>query len=60
MLTLQEWIHKLEIGEGSRYIKLGTLALVLLALAVIYDLRKFRNFSTSEAMDSAQLARNIA
>ena len=31
-----------------------------MALAVLYDLRAYRNFSTPEAMDTAQLARNIA
>ena len=60
MPGLQEWIHKLEEGEGTRYIKIGTLILVLLAVTVIYDVREFRNFSTQEAMDKAQLARNIA
>jgi hypothetical protein len=32
----------------------------VLALAFRYDLRAYRNFSTPEAMDSAQLARNIS
>ena len=32
----------------------------MLALVVLYNLRAYRNFSTPEAMDSAQLARNIA
>src|SRR5258706_10642497 len=60
MPGLQEWIHKLEEGEGTHYIKIGTLILTLLAVTVIYDVREFRNFSTQEAMDKAQLARNIA
>src|SRR5437667_8979225 len=60
MPGLQEWIHKLEEGEGTRYIKIVTLILTLLTVTVIYDAREFRNFSTQEAMDKAQLARNIA
>ena len=60
MPGLQEWIHKLEEGEGTRYIKIGTLILALLAATAIYDVREFKNFSTQEAMDRAQLARNIA
>ena len=36
------------------------LTLVVVALVVLYDLRAYRNFSTPEAMDTAQLARNIA
>jgi hypothetical protein len=60
MWGLQEWIHKLEEGEGTRFIRIGTLVLVLLAVTVIYNLREYRNFSTQEAMDLAQLGRNIA
>src|SRR5438477_5829412 len=60
MLGLQEWIHKFEVGEGVRYIKLAAILLGLFALTAVYDILKFKNFSTVEAMDSAQLARNLA
>jgi len=60
MVRIQEWIYKLEVGEGTRLIRLLLAALTLLALAAIYDLREYKNFSTAEAMDSAQLARNVA
>src|SRR5438105_11450662 len=60
MLGLQEWIHKFEVGEGVRYVKLAVTLLGLFGLTIIYDIRQFKNFSTQEAMDSAQLARNIA
>ena len=60
MAGVQEWIHKLEEGEGTRLIKIGTLVLVLVAVVVVYDFREYRNFSTQEAMDLAQLGRNIA
>ncbi|MCI0535089.1 MAG: hypothetical protein L0Z50_07665 [Verrucomicrobiales bacterium] len=60
MFNLQEWIHKFEVGEGVRHIKLAAALLGLLALTAIYDIREFKNFATQEAMDSAQLARNIA
>src|SRR5438874_2371424 len=60
MVRIQEWIYKLEVGEGTRVIRLLLAILALLALAALYDLREYRNFSTAEAMDSAQLARNIA
>ena len=33
---------------------------MVLFLVVVYNLRAYRNFATPEAMDSAQLARNIA
>src|SRR5438128_6214748 len=59
MIRIQEWIYKFEVGEGTRLIRLLLAILALLALAALYDLREYKNFSTTEAMDSAQLARNI-
>lgn len=60
MPGIQEWIHKLEEGDWARYIKMGALLLGLIALTVAYDLRAYKNFTTQEAMDAAQLARNIS
>ena len=57
---VQHLIHKLEIGVGRRIIWGTVLALVVIALTVWYNLHVCRNFSTPEAMDTAQLARNIA
>lgn len=60
MPGIQEWIHKLEVGDGVRYVKVTALVLGFLALAAIFDLRSYKAFGTQEAMDSAQLARNIS
>jgi hypothetical protein len=60
METLQQAIHKLEVGGGMRYFRVGLLLLGLVLFVVGYNLRAFRNMSTQEAMDNAQLARNIA
>lgn len=57
---VQNLIHKLEVGAGRRVLRNTVLTLLVVALAVLYDLRAFRNFSAPEAMDKAQLARNIA
>jgi len=57
---VQNLIHKLEIGAGRRVVRIAVLTLVVVALTVLYDLRAYRNFSAPEAMDTAQLARNIA
>src|SRR5208282_849593 len=57
---VQNLIHKLEVGAGRRVLRSAVLTLVVMALVVLYDLRAYRNFSTPEAMDTAQLARNIA
>ncbi len=47
-------------GGGLRYFRIALAVLAVLFLAVVYDNRDFTNFSTPEAMDSAQLARNIS
>ncbi len=57
---LQDWIYKLEEGEWVRHLKLALVFLALAALTFWYDLREFKNFSTPEAMDTAQLARNLS
>jgi hypothetical protein len=57
---LQEWIHQLEEGAGARYIVRAAALLGLLALALFYNQRQFQNFSAPEAMDQAQVARNLA
>lgn len=60
MLPIQEWIHKLEEGEGTHWIKAIASILAVIALAAFYDSRNFRNFTAPDAMDAAQLARNLA
>jgi Dolichyl-phosphate-mannose-protein mannosyltransferase len=60
MPFLQDWIHKLEEGEGARYLRITAFCVAILFLVLIYNLFAYRNFATPEAMDSAQLARNIA
>src|ERR1700722_4412188 len=58
--AIQTLIHKLEIGASSRLLRVVALCLTVVALALLYDLRAYRNLATPEAMDSAQLARNLA
>ena len=60
MSRLQTMIHTLEEGAGVAVIKGLLLVLVVAGLAITYNLREFRNFSNPEAMDQAQLARNVA
>jgi hypothetical protein len=57
---IQMLIHKLEVGAGSRYLRIVALVLGVILLAIGYDLRAYRNLATPEAMDAAQLARNIS
>lgn len=60
MLFTQDIIHKLEQGGGARYLKIGLAVLAVVGFSAAYNWRAFRNFSTQEAMDSAQVARNLA
>jgi len=60
MEVSQELIHKLEVGGGMRHMRIGLAVLAVLVLIVGYNWRDFRNLGTQEAMDSAQVGRNIA
>lgn len=59
-IRLQEVIHQFEEGAGARYVKMLTLVIILSAVGVVYDFRAFRNLSSPEAMDAAQVGRNLA
>jgi hypothetical protein len=60
MSILQDLLHKAEVGGGTRYLRVGLALLGVVLLTVGYNWRAFRNMGTQEAMDTAQLARNIA
>jgi hypothetical protein len=57
---LQNLIHRLEVGGGIRFFRIGLLVLGLFGLFGLYNWRAFKNMSSQEAMDAAQLGRNIA
>jgi 4-amino-4-deoxy-L-arabinose transferase-like glycosyltransferase len=62
MLTerIQTLIHKLEEESGARWLNYLALLAAVAALALWYDTHCYLNFSAPEAMDAAQVARNIA
>jgi hypothetical protein len=59
-MPLQDVIHRLTEGSGSRVITLVLVLFGMLGLAVWYDVAAFKNLSTIEGMDAAQLARNVS
>ena len=59
-IFIHDIIHKLELGSGHRILKIGVAVVSLVALALFYNMAAFQNFATPEAMDAAQLARNIS
>lgn len=59
-MPLQEVIHKLTVGSGARAITAALVFFAMVGLAIWYDLAAFKNLSTIEGMDAAQLGRNVA
>lgn len=59
-MPLQEWIHHFEVGAGARILRITAAVLGFCALACLYDVLDWQSFSSEEAMETAQLARNIA
>ena len=57
---IQALIHLIEVGSGSRWVRAIMLTMMVLTLAGIYDLTAYRGFNSPEAMDAAQVARNLA
>src|SRR4051812_44912188 len=57
---IQTTIHRLDVGTGQRYLRIVILGLVILAQAIWYDSCAYKNISTPEGMDAAQLARNLS
>jgi 4-amino-4-deoxy-L-arabinose transferase-like glycosyltransferase len=60
MIRVQEMIHSLEEGQWAKRIRGLVLLLLIVSLGLVYNLNLTRNFTSPEAMDTAQLARNIA
>ena len=60
MPSLQDLLHNVVVGGGKRYVRVGLALLAVVLVLGLYNLRAFRNMGTQEAMDAAQLARNIA
>jgi len=59
-VRLQEVIYKYGLGAGRSLLKYAAAVIAMIGLAVWYDTAAFRNLSTQEGMDAAQLARNLA
>ncbi|MCG8576982.1 MAG: hypothetical protein MI810_19030, partial [Flavobacteriales bacterium] len=60
MPSIQELIHKFEVGEGTKSITKLAILLAFVTLVIAYNIREYRNFASPEAMEVAQLARNIS
>lgn len=59
-MTLQDIIHKYEVGEHRKFIPIAAGILLFVAILVLYNLREATGFASIEAMDTSQIARNLA
>src|ERR1051326_7540715 len=57
--TVTNVLHTMELGAWARYIKMFLFLLVVFVLLLVYQSNQFRGLELAEAMDNAQLARNI-
>lgn len=58
--SVQWWLHTFEQGALARWVIRGLIAIALSALALYWMLGKFNGFYIPEAMDQAQIGRQIA
>lgn len=56
---IQDIVYNVDVGIGLRLIKLGLYLLVMLSVMVIYTATQFRGLKDAEAMDLAQVGRNV-
>lgn len=59
-MHLQEWIHKITEGSTATRIRFLGLILGFIAVAIVYNMHNRQGFPAQEAMDAAQIARNLA
>lgn len=57
---LQEAIHNFEEGAGKQLVTTFVAIVAMVAMVAIFDTVLFRNMTTPEGMEAAQLARNLA
>lgn len=57
---VQRTVHALEEGRTALWVKRIFGLVVVIALALFYFMHEFRGLATSQAMDQAQIGRNIA
>jgi len=58
-MPLQEMIHRFTEGSGSRWLNMFLVLFGMIGLGIWYDLAAYKNLSTIEGMDAAQVARNL-
>ena|SRR5579862_5151769 len=57
---VQDWIFKLDVGEGLGPFRVGMFCLVVLLVILLYTGTQFYGLRDAQAMDAGQLARNLS
>lgn len=60
MHKVQEWIHRIEVGDRSHWLRGAVALMALLVVAALYLLFEFQNLSAPQAMDAAQVGRQLS
>lgn len=57
---IQDYIYLLEEGAGKVWLRRFLFILIAAFLGTVYHLTEFKNLNAPEAMDAAQVGRNVA
>lgn len=58
--TLHDIVYSIDTGTGLKIIRVTLYVLLLLVIVMVYTATQFRGLKTEEAMDYAQLGRNMS
>ncbi|MBT8041954.1 MAG: hypothetical protein KJN98_02185 [Pontiella sp.] len=58
--TIHDVVYSVDTGSGLKVIRVALYILILLILVMIYTATQFRGLNSEEAMDYAQLGRNMS
>lgn len=58
--TLHDIVYSIDTGTGLKIIRVALYILILLVIVMVYTATQFRGLKTEEAMDFAQLGRNMS
>lgn len=58
--TLHDIVYSIDTGTGLKIIRVGLYVLLLLIIIMVYTATQFRGLKSEEAMDFAQLGRNMS
>ena len=58
--SVQDLVYNIDVGVGLRLVQFGLYSLFVVIIILIYTATQFRAFDEPEAMEYAQLARNMS